>query len=132
MGFTQLWLNPVQQNDQPRASYHGYAITDFYRIDDRLGSNALYRSLVSEARSKGVGVIMDVILNHCGSEHWWMKDLPDPDWINHTGLSSPPLIGVKPCRTRISRARTATRSPTAGSCRRCRTSTRGIRCLRRT
>ena len=85
MGFTQLWLNPVQQNDQPRASYHGYAITDFYRIDDRLGSNALYRSLVSEARSKGVGVIMDVILNHCGSEHWWMKDLPDPDWINHEG-----------------------------------------------
>jgi len=85
MGFTQLWLNPVQQNDQPRASYHGYAITDFYRIDDRLGDNALYRSLVSEARSKGVGVIMDVILNHCGSEHWWMKDLPDPDWINHGG-----------------------------------------------
>ena len=85
MGFTQLWLNPVQQNDQPRASYHGYAITDFYRIDDRLGSNALYRSLVSEARSKGIGVIMDVILNHCGSEHWWMKDLPDPDWINHAG-----------------------------------------------
>ena len=85
MGFTQLWLNPVQQNDQPHASYHGYAITDFYRIDDRLGSNALYRTLVSEARSKGVGVIMDVILNHCGSEHWWMKDLPDPDWINHDG-----------------------------------------------
>ena len=44
-----------------------------------------YRSLVSEARSKGIGVIMDVVLNHCGSEHWWMKDLPDPDWINHGG-----------------------------------------------
>jgi len=85
MGFTQLWLNPVQQNDQPRASYHGYAITDFYRIDDRLGDNALYRTLAMEARGKGVGMIMDMILNHCGSEHWWMQDLPDPDWINHGG-----------------------------------------------
>ncbi|MGH8196891.1 MAG: alpha-amylase family glycosyl hydrolase [Steroidobacteraceae bacterium] len=85
MGFTQLWLNPVQQNDQPHASYHGYAITDFYRIDDRLGDNALYRSLAMEAKKKGIGVIMDVVLNHCGSEHWWMKDLPDPDWINHGG-----------------------------------------------
>ncbi|MGH8250746.1 MAG: alpha-amylase family glycosyl hydrolase [Steroidobacteraceae bacterium] len=85
LGFTQLWLNPVQQNDQPQASYHGYAITDFYRIDDRLGDNALYRSLVAEARRHGIGVIMDIVLNHCGSEHWWMKDLPDPDWINHGG-----------------------------------------------
>jgi glycosidase/predicted alpha/beta superfamily hydrolase len=85
MGFTQLWLTPVQQNDQPRGSYHGYAITDFYRVDDRLGDNAGYVRLVSEARSRGLGVIMDVILNHCGSEHWWMKDLPDPDWINHGG-----------------------------------------------
>jgi glycosidase/predicted alpha/beta superfamily hydrolase len=85
MGFTQLWLNPVQQNDQPRGSYHGYAITDFYRVDDRLGDNALYARLVSEARGRGLGVIMDVILNHCGSEHWWMQDLPDPDWVNRGG-----------------------------------------------
>ena len=85
MGFTQLWLNPVQQNDQPHASYHGYAITDFYRIDARFGDNALYRSLALEAKKKGIGLVMDVVLNHCGSEHWWMKDLPDPDWINHGG-----------------------------------------------
>lgn len=83
MGFTQLWLTPVQQNDQPRGSYHGYAITDFYRVDDRLGDNAAYARLVADARAKGLGVVMDVILNHCGSAHWWMKDLPDPDWINH-------------------------------------------------
>jgi glycosidase/predicted alpha/beta superfamily hydrolase len=85
MGVSQLWLNPVQQNDQSRHSYHGYAITDFYRVDDRLGDNVLYRTLVADAREKGIGVIMDVILNHCGSGHWWMKDLPDPDWINHRG-----------------------------------------------
>jgi glycosidase len=82
LGFTQLWLNPVQQNDQPHASYHGYAITDFYRVDDRLGDNALYRRLATDARARGIGLIMDVVLNHCGGEHWWMRDLPDPDWIN--------------------------------------------------
>ncbi len=85
MGFTQLWLNPVQQNDQPSGSYHGYAITDFYRIDDRLGDTAQYRLLAREASKRGVGLVMDVVLNHCGSEHWWMRDLPDPDWINHGG-----------------------------------------------
>ncbi len=85
LGFTQLWLNPVFQSNQPRGSYHGYAITDFYRIDERLGDNALYRSLSREAKERGVGLVMDVVLNHCGSEHWWMRDLPDPDWINHGG-----------------------------------------------
>jgi glycosidase/predicted alpha/beta superfamily hydrolase len=85
LGFTQLWLNPVQQNNQPGGSYHGYAITDFYRIDDRLGDNALYRSLAQEGSRRGIGLIMDVVLNHCGSEHWWMRDLPDTGWINHGG-----------------------------------------------
>ena len=83
MGFTQLWLNPVLENDQPRGSYHGYAITDFYRVDPRLGDNALYARLGADARARGIGLVMDVILNHCGSGHWWMDDLPDPDWINH-------------------------------------------------
>lgn len=85
MGFTQVWLNPVLENDQPQASYHGYAITDFYRVDPRFGSNELYRTLAQEGRAKGLGMIMDVVLNHCGSEHWWMKDLPSRDWINHGG-----------------------------------------------
>lgn len=85
MGFTQLWLNPVLENAMPEASYHGYAITDFYRVDPRFGSNELYRRLAREARAQGVGLIMDVVLNHCGSEHWWIKDPPTPDWINHGG-----------------------------------------------
>jgi hypothetical protein len=85
MGYTQLWLNPVLQNDQPRGSYHGYAITDYYQVDARFGDNALYRSLARAARAKGIGLIMDIVLNHCGSEHWWMRDLPARDWINHGG-----------------------------------------------
>ncbi len=83
MGFTQLWLNPALESNQPRGSYHGYAITDFYRVDPRLGDNAQYARLGAEASARGMGLVMDVILNHCGSSHWWMNDLPDPDWINH-------------------------------------------------
>jgi len=85
MGFTQLWLNPVLLNDQPQGSYHGYAITDYYQVDARFGDNALYRSLSREAHARGIGLIMDIVLNHCGSEHWWMRDLPARDWINHGG-----------------------------------------------
>ncbi|TQV89873.1 alpha-amlyase [Aliikangiella coralliicola] len=89
MGFTQLWLNPVLENDQPQYSYHGYSTTDYYRIDERYGSNRLYRELSREAKRKEIGLIKDIILNHIGSEHWWMKDLPAEDWINHNAKFSP-------------------------------------------
>ncbi|HLU07015.1 MAG TPA: glycoside hydrolase family 13 protein [Woeseiaceae bacterium] len=85
MGYTQIWLNPVLQNDQPESSYHGYATTDFYQVDARFGDNALYRKLSVEAANRGIGLILDFIPNHSGSEHWWMKDLPSGDWINHGG-----------------------------------------------
>ena len=85
MGYTQIWLNPVLENDQPEASYHGYATTDFYQVDARFGTNALYRKLAAEAASMDIGLIMDVIPNHSGSEHWWMSDMPSEDWVNHGG-----------------------------------------------
>lgn len=82
LGITQLWLNPVLENAMPDGSYHGYATTDFYLVDPRLGTNEDYRALVAEARERGIGVIMDVIVNHIGREHPWMDDLPTADWIN--------------------------------------------------
>ncbi len=85
MGFTQLWINPLLENNQEWYSYHGYSTTDYYKIDPRFGSNELYRSLSKIAQKNGVGIIMDLILNHIGSEHWWMYDLPSSDWINHDG-----------------------------------------------
>jgi glycosidase len=81
-GYTALWLNPVLENDMPQASYHGYATTDFYRVDRRFGSNEEYRQLGIEASKKGIKLIMDMIFNHCGTGHWWMKDLPSADWLN--------------------------------------------------
>lgn len=89
LGFTQLWPTPLLENDQPQQSYHGYAITDLYRIDPRFGSNDDYIALAREARAHGIGLIMDVVLNHIGSEHWWMRDLPSRDWINHEARFAP-------------------------------------------
>ena len=85
MGFTQIWLNPVLENDQHTYSYHGYSTTDYYNIDARFGNNNLYKILSKEAKKRGIGLVMDLILNHIGSEHWWMKDLPTIDWINNDG-----------------------------------------------
>ena len=85
MGFTQIWLNPVLENDQHTYSYHGYSTTDYYNIDARFGNNELYKLLSKEAKKRGIGLVMDLILNHIGSEHWWMKDLPTIDWINNDG-----------------------------------------------
>lgn len=82
LGFTAIWLNPVLENDMVEYSYHGYSTTDFYKVDPRFGSNEAYKKLADEARSKGVKLIMDMIVNHCGSYHWWMSDLPSKDWIN--------------------------------------------------
>jgi glycosidase len=85
MGFTQLWPTPLLENNQPAYSYHGYAITDLYRTDPRMGSNEEYRALSKEARARGIGLIMDIVLNHIGSKHWWMADPPAADWFNHPG-----------------------------------------------
>ncbi len=83
LGFTAIWLNPVLENNQPKASYHGYSTTDFFKVDPRFGTNSEYKELSDKARYKGIKIIMDMIMNHCGSEHWWMDDLPSDDWINN-------------------------------------------------
>ncbi|MFI3239590.1 MAG: glycoside hydrolase family 13 protein [Bacteroidales bacterium] len=82
LGYTAVWVNPVLENDQKVKSYHGYATTDFYKVDRRFGSNEEYRELADKAREKDMKIIMDMIMNHCGSQHWWMNDLPSFDWLS--------------------------------------------------
>ena len=82
LGFTAIWLNPLLENDMEEYSYHGYSTTDFYKVDSRFGSNEEYRQLANEGREKGLKLIMDMIVNHCGSNHWWMNDLPTQNWVN--------------------------------------------------
>ncbi|MBC9889402.1 MAG: alpha-amylase [Opitutae bacterium] len=83
MGFTAVWMNPVLENNQPRYSYHGYGITDFYRVDPRFGSNEEYGALCQASQANGLKMVKDMIFNHCGEGHWWMNDLPSSDWINY-------------------------------------------------
>ncbi|MBS3807629.1 MAG: glycoside hydrolase family 13 protein [Bacteroidales bacterium] len=83
MGFSAIWLNPVLENDMPHHSYHGYATTDYYQVDARMGSNELYKELSKKASERGIKLIMDMIPNHCGSGHWWMKDLPMDNWVHY-------------------------------------------------
>ena len=82
LGATVIWSTPMLEDDVPVESYHGYACTDYYHIDPRMGTNALYKEFVSKAHEKGLKVIMDVVTNHCGISHWWMNDLPFNDWIH--------------------------------------------------
>lgn len=83
LGVTAIWLNPVLENDMEGGSYHGYATTDYYRVDPRFGTNEDYVSLIEKTHQKGMRVVMDMIFNHCGSDHPWMKDVPSRDWFNH-------------------------------------------------
>lgn len=89
MGYTMIWPTPLLENNQPSHSYHGYAITDAYKIDARFGSNESYRQLVGKAQSMGLGVIQDMVLNHIGSGHWWMRDLPMKEWLSFDGNFHP-------------------------------------------
>ena len=87
LGVTALWLTPVLENNSPdgkdgSSTYHGYATTNYYRVDPRFGTNEDYRQLIADAHAKGLKVVMDMIFNHCGFEHPWVSDLPSKDWLN--------------------------------------------------
>ncbi|MDE5624979.1 MAG: glycoside hydrolase family 13 protein, partial [Muribaculaceae bacterium] len=83
LGVTAIWSCPVLENDMPGGSYHGYATTDYYRIDPRFGTNEEWQELVAEANKRGIKVVMDMIFNHSGLNHPWIADKPSKDWFNH-------------------------------------------------
>jgi glycosidase len=82
LGITVLWPTPLLEDNMPAYSYHTYAITDYYKVDGRYGNNQDYVRLAEECHKRGIKLIMDMVPNHCGSEHWWMKDLPMEDWVH--------------------------------------------------
>ena len=86
LGVTALWFTPVLENNTPdentHSTYHGYATTDYYRVDPRFGTNDDYRRLINDAHAKGLKVVMDMIFNHCGITHPWVKDMPSHNWFN--------------------------------------------------
>ena len=99
LGVTALWLTPVLENDSPDnaqgfSTYHGYATTNYYRVDPRFGTNDDYRRLCDEAHAKGLKVVMDMIFNHSGLEHPWISDMPSRDWLNLQASPSPSNEGL--------------------------------------
>jgi len=82
LGITTVWMTPEIENDMPRASYHGYAVTDHYKIDPRYGTNESYKKYVEAVHAKGMKVIKDIVHNHIGTGHWFYKDLPMKNWLN--------------------------------------------------
>lgn len=89
MGFTAIWPQPLLENDMPAYSYHGYAITNHYKVDPRYGTLEEYKELATKARQKGIKLIFDEVLNHSGSNYWWMKDLPYKNWLNYPNAYQP-------------------------------------------
>ncbi|WP_036880199.1 glycoside hydrolase family 13 protein [Xylanibacter oryzae] len=86
LGVTALWFTPVLENNSPDnndySTYHGYATTDYYNVDPRFGNNLEYKQLIDDAHKHGLKIVMDMIFNHCGFEHPWIKDIPSKDWFN--------------------------------------------------
>lgn len=83
LGITTLWTTPLFDNNDTNYSYHHYACSDYYKIDPRLGKNEDYARLSETCHTNGLKIIIDVVPNHCGSSHWWMKDMPSKDWLNN-------------------------------------------------
>ncbi len=83
LGITTVWTTPVLENDMGEGSYHGYAATDYYKIDPRLGTNEEYAHLAEAMHQRGMKLIMDMVFNHCGSNHPWLLDLPMRNWFNN-------------------------------------------------
>jgi glycosidase len=82
LGVTAIWLTPAIENDEPHASYHGYAVTDHYKIDARYGTNALYKQFVEKCHSMGLKVVMDLVHNHAGTEGYTISDMPMKSWVH--------------------------------------------------
>jgi len=100
LGVTTLWLTPVWQNDMPDRTEHGYAITNHYQVDPRLGTNALYKRLSDELHRRGMKLIQDVVYNHVGFYHFFVQEKPTADWLHefptytNTTYKDQPLMDI--------------------------------------
>lgn len=82
LGVTALWLNPVIENDMPNRTEHGYAFTDHYRIDPRLGGEDAYHRLIDSAHARGIKIIQDAVYNHVGKYHFTVTSPPMKEWLH--------------------------------------------------
>ena len=95
LGATALWINPVLENDMARDSYHGYAITDHYRVDPRYGGGDAMRELATELHQRDMKHIMDIVYNHWGVEHYLHRNLPDSGMVHYNTDGSIPYSNFR-------------------------------------
>ena len=119
LGVTAIWPTPVVENDMPKASYHGYAVTDGYKIDPRYGTNDEYAQFVKAAHGQGLKVVQDIVLNHWGSYHYLFLDKPAADWFHRFPKFTRSNYNAYALKTRTARSATTRCSTTAGSTRPC-------------
>jgi glycosidase len=83
LGVTTLWLSPIYDNDnRSPQDYHGYSAVDFYAVDEHLGTMHDFQELVQAAHRSGIKVVLDVVVNHTGPRHTWVKLPPSPAWFH--------------------------------------------------
>ena len=77
LGIDILWLSPIYCS--PLAD-QGYDISDYYNIDPRFGTLEDVDRLIAEGKKRDIGIVMDLVVNHCSDEHeWFKKACADPD-----------------------------------------------------
>ncbi len=92
LGARCIWLMPIAASP----SYHGYDVTDYYRIDPEYGTNEDFKHLITEAHRRGIRVLVDLVVNHTSSEHPYFKhallytDSPYRDWFRWSDSPGPP------------------------------------------
>ena len=91
LGVTAVWTTPVASNGAMPDSYHGYAATDLYAVDPHFGTLDDYRHLSSELHAHGMKLVIDLVPNHVGVQHPWVKDPPAPGWF-HGSLAHHPAV----------------------------------------
>lgn len=82
LGTTALWLTPFQENDEQHSSYHGYAITNHYKVDPRLGTMRDYLALRDSAFAHQQKWILDMVFNHIGDGSFLFTDKPFANGIH--------------------------------------------------
>ncbi|HNC45432.1 MAG TPA: alpha-amylase family glycosyl hydrolase, partial [Acidobacteriota bacterium] len=85
LGVTAIWLTPVYDNTDTKGDvYHGYHMTDFFDVEEHFGTLALYQELTREVHKRGMKLIQDIVPNHSGPDHDWVKNPPSKTWYNGT------------------------------------------------
>lgn len=77
LGVNLVWISPIYRS--PMAD-QGYDIADYYSIDPLFGTMDDMDELLAEAKKRDIGIVMDLVVNHCSDEHeWFKKACEDPD-----------------------------------------------------